>query len=87
MVGQCEAGFSTSAWKHKYMLVSRLRSAFAESFDLVDDGISRRRLGKRFRLGVVMREVGFNRRFQRAHVLERPTTNALCGDVPDSSDR
>ena len=65
--------------------MSRLRSSFAESFDLVDDGIRSRRPDKRFRLRVVMRQVPFNRGFQRAHVVERPATNALRRDVREEA--
>ena len=53
----------------------------AKSFDLVDDGVGRRRPDKRFAVVVVMVQVRLDLRLERPDIFERAPANALRGDL------
>src|SRR5262249_46517753 len=60
--------------------VSRLRSSYAKSLDLVDDGVGRGGPDKRLALLVVIRQIRIDRRLQRRDTVERAAPNPLRGD-------
>src|SRR5262249_15322716 len=62
------------------LLVSRLRSSYAKSLDLVDDGVGRGGPDKRLALLVVIRQIRIDRRLQRRDTVERAAPNPLRGD-------
>jgi hypothetical protein len=58
-------------------LVSCLRSSFAESFDLVEDGVCGRGPDKGFTVFVVVRQILIDGDFEGPHIFKRAATNAL----------
>ena len=63
----------------RFILVSRLRSSFAEPCDLLEDRVCGRGPDKGLAVLVVVRQILLDREFQRAHVLASPAPNALRG--------
>src|SRR5829696_2007453 len=67
------------------MLVSCLRSSFAESLHLVQDRVSGRGPHEGSALLIVMSQVAVDRRFERADTVEGPAPNALRGDLREEA--
>src|SRR5215218_6115887 len=65
----------------KVVLVSCLRSSFAESLHLVEDGISGRGPDEGFALLIVMNEVAVDCGFERTDTVEGAASNTSGGDL------